>query len=568
MFKSFSSCSFLLLNVCLLALIACKNKQPPPVTEIVATPEKLNETATENIRKTLAYAADNKGLIGDSLRLTYYNLLQMVYEKGDYNLLWSSTEQWKPLADSLYQFVSEARNFGLFPEDYYADLLSVIRQRFEQDSLARQDRRDAALWSRADLLLTDAFMRIVHDLKLGRLPNDSISLRKDTLLTDDFYEQQLNILLKSGLLLKTLRPLEPRHEHYRVLKASIPAFLENADTRIYTHVPSPKTDSVNFAFLLQKRLYEGGYISFDSARADSSQLARAVKKFQKEIGITTDGKAGEVTLRMLNLTVREKFIRIALTLDKFKLLPEKMPERYVWVNLPSFTMRLQVKDSVRLESKIICGKPQTRTPLLNSAISELITYPQWTVPNSIIKKEILPAVKRDPGYLARKGFSLVDTGGNEVDPFSVDWTKYKQGIPYKVVQGSGDDNALGILKFNFPNKYSVYLHDTNQRYLFNQTMRSLSHGCVRVKEWEQLAYYMIRNDLLPPDSLEKPVVLPLEDSLATWLARKEKHNIPVKKRLPLFIRYNTCEANEKGIVFFDDIYGEDKRLQELYFGGK
>jgi murein L,D-transpeptidase YcbB/YkuD len=219
-----------------------------------------------------------------------------------------------------------------------------------------------------------------------------------------------------------------------------------------------------------------------------------------------------------------------------------------------------------LESKIICGKPNTRTPLLTSEISTLITYPQWTVPASIIEKEILPGVKRDSDYFAKKGFSLVDKEGEEVDPHTVEWWRYKKGIPYKVVQGSGDENALGVLKFSFPNKYAVYLHDTNQRYLFAKSSRSLSHGCVRVQNWEKLAYSMVRYD--NKESLEKRPSS-TEDSLTTWLKRKEKHSIIVRNRLPVYIRYFTCEADNTGkLLFYDDMYGEDKLLRDRYFAGK
>ena len=147
----------------------------------------------------------------------------------------------------------------------------------------------------------------------------------------------------------------------------------------------------------------------------------------------------------------------------------------------------------------------------------------------------------------------------------MDWSKYNKGIPYKVVQGSGDENALGILKFNFPNKYAVYLHDTNQRYLFSRAMRSLSHGCVRVQEWEELAYYIIRYDYKDKFTEE---AFAAEDSIATWLERKEKHTIPVRKRLPLYIRYFTCEGENGKLLFYDDIYGYDKALREKIFAGK
>ena len=194
----------------------------------------------------------------------------------------------------------------------------------------------------------------------------------------------------------------------------------------------------------------------------------------------------------------------------------------------------------------------------------MITYPQWTIPTSIIVKEILPAVKKDPGYLQRKGFSLVDKNGDEVDPYTVDWAKYSKGIPYKVVQGSGDDNALGILKFNFSNKYAVYLHDTNQRYLFGLVSRALSHGCVRVQEWDELANYIIRNDSLNATGRN----FTKGDSLHHWLQKKEKHSIPVRNRIPLFIRYFTCEGRDGGIFFYDDIYGDDKKMQSRYFADK
>ncbi len=215
-------------------------------------------------------------------------------------------------------------------------------------------------------------------------------------------------------------------------------------------------------------------------------------------------------------------------------------------------------DSITLSSKIICGKPVTRSPVLNSFISELITYPQWTVPQSIIEKEILPGAKRNSSYITKKGFSLLDKNGNVVNPDSVDWSKFKRGIPYKVVQGSGDDNALGIIKFNFYNKYAVYLHDTNQRYLFANTDRALSHGCIRVQNWEDLAFDILRRE----EQSSK------EDSVRVWLKEKKKHSVTVRNRLPLFIRYFTCEGKDGNIVFYDDIYGEDQILAKKYFSGK
>ena len=544
--------------------MSCKNSRKKSGDTVGHSPQEVQQKTEDLLRNFIDYAIDHNGRVDDSIVLGQPKLVQLLYEKNKFVPAWSLKEKWLPLGDSLFNFISTAKLNGLFPEDYYIKSLQDIRTKFFNDSAAKSDRKDAGMWTRAELMMTDAFISIVRDIKLGRLPQDSVTLRKDSVLTGEFYLQHFNELRHLGSIAKLVRILEPKHKGYQLLKAGIPKFLDSADYRDFTNVPAPaKIETSDFRKALQKRLFEGGYIAFDSVMADSSQLANAVKKFQQNKNITVDGKAGEGTVRMLNLSDREKFIRIAISMDRYKMLPEKMPEKYIWVNLPSYYMQLQSGDSVKLVSKIICGKAKTRTPLLTSAVSEIITYPQWTIPTSIIVKEILPAVKRNPGYLSRKGFSLVDGKGDEVDPYTVDWAKYSKGIPYRVVQGSGDANALGVLKFNFPNKYAVYLHDTNQRYLFGAASRSLSHGCVRVQEWEKLANYIIRNDR--PEAEGKIAIL---DSLTSWLSKKEKHSIPVKNKLPVYIRYFTCEGKNGSIVFYEDIYGEDKNLREKYFASK
>jgi murein L,D-transpeptidase YcbB/YkuD len=552
--------SFHLPGICILFLFvffACRNKNKMPVTTIVKTPQEMQQKVPDLIRSYVDLA------VSDGKMLRFPSLVQMIYEKNNYDPIWSREQHWLPLGDSLYNFIGGAQLFGLFPEDYHHGELTTIRKIFLNDTAAKGARKDASLWSRADVLLSDAFVHIIKDVKLGRLPQDSITLRKDSALTDEFYKERLAIFQHSGSLALVISSLEPKQERYDSLKAGIKKFLDRADFRSFTILPSP-ADTILFKKALQRRLYEEGFLATDSVAADSSHIASAIKKFQSGNGIKADGKIGSVTLRILNLTDKEKFIRIAISMDKYKMLPEKMPAKYVWVNLPGYYMQLIENDTVKISSKIICGKPLTRTPQLTSAISEMITYPQWTVPNSIIVKEILPGLKKSADYIGRKGFSLLDQEGNEVDPFSVDWSKYTKGIPYKVIQGSGDDNALGILKFNFNNKYAVYLHDTNQRYLFGQMSRALSHGCVRLQEWRSLAGYILQNDSLNAKGHDYTKT----DSLLSWLNKKEKHSIPVRNRIPLFIRYFTADVKNGNIVFYDDIYGEDKWLEEKYFTGK
>jgi murein L,D-transpeptidase YcbB/YkuD len=197
-----------------------------------------------------------------------------------------------------------------------------------------------------------------------------------------------------------------------------------------------------------------------------------------------------------------------------------------------------------------------------------VIFPTWTVPSSIIKKEMLPGLKKNSNYLARKGLQLYSNKGELVDPSTINWAKYSKGIPYKIQQGSGDDNALGVIKFNFNNPFDVYLHDTNQRYLFKNGMRALSHGCVRVQDWEKLAFYIARNDSLKNEKAGGDTLKYNTDSITNWIDQKERHRIDIKYKIPLFIRYFSCEALNGAIKFYDDIYDEDKKMKDKFFGLK
>lgn len=564
--KQFGSSSYLFpLFLFLLFLNACGNGETEEVKDIVVEPEQMNERVKTNISELLSRIEDD-GKADDSTTVSRFGAVDAWYRQADFKAVWSSDEHFISLADSMLLFIQQARLYGLFPNDYHYPVLKNIAARFAADTAAVGDRRDAALWSKADVLLTDAFFNIAAHLHVGRLKIDSTFMNPDSVLTDNFFQSNLNAVIKGKSITEVLHALEPLHEGYIELKEATKQFIDSANfDKKFTYVSYPYKDSLAFVKSLTKRLQEEGMLSWQLEQVDSAQLKEALIKLQKKKELTVDGKFGVQVVRLLNNTDAEKFKRIAINLDRYKVLPPKMPERYIWVNLPAYKLELWDNDSLRLESKVVVGKPNTRTPLLTSRISDMVTYPQWTIPNSIIMKEIVPALRRDPGYLAKKGYSLLTWEGEEVDPYTVDWTKYKKGIPYKVVQGSGDDNALGILKFNFPNKYSVYLHDTNQRYLFKNAKRALSHGCVRVQEWEKLTYYISALDSInyefDPSRVES-------DSLRVWLERKEKHIVKVKTKLPVYFRYFTAAGKEGKLIFFEDIYNEDKVAREAYFSTK
>lgn len=541
---------------------SCNNHKTIKKKEIVKAPEKMDDQISDNIRSVLDYAASYNGKINDSVQLAQFKLVNTFYSENNFKGVWSNTEKWNPVADSMFEFIKNSMYYGLYPEDYHFTELKNIRSIIERDTLARMD---AVVWTKADLMLTDAFMQTLKDLKEGRMVDDSVSIVSRENAADSFFIPRIRKALSSDSVTPVFTKVEPGNIYYTSLKERLPAFVDNMDTNKYVYINFPYIDTLQFYKDLHKRLMQSGFATDANEMPDSATLSKEVKKYQAKHKLTADGKPGEETIRRLNSYDYEKFRKIAVTLDRYKELPA-FPENYLLVNIPAFSLKVWDKDSVIITSKVIVGKPTTPTPVLRSAISNMVTYPNWTIPESIIKKDILPALKVNPGYLASKGFSLVDYHGEIVDPYSVEWSKYKTGIPWKIVQGSGDDNALGIFKFNFSNPYSVYLHDTNQRYLFANSNRALSHGCVRVQNWEALAFYIAKNDSLAATKGHR--ISYNEDSIKTWIANKDRKSIMVKERLPLFIEYFTCEATKGQIVFYKDIYHKDQALEEKYFGDK
>jgi murein L,D-transpeptidase YcbB/YkuD len=542
----------------LLTLMAC-HRSHKETREVAKTPAQVQALVGDDLKSMLEYASDNKDKLNDSIVLAYRKLEDTVYDNNGYTPLWSNKEHWLPAGDSLLVFIRNSKTYGLFPSDYHYTALSFIQRVIDEDTMAR---KNPTLWTRADLMLTDAFFSLVKDLKQGRLDYDSVTLRKDSVLPDSLLFQALAAARQSGHPAAVLDSLEPRHPGYDSLKAGLQDFLATAHFRYLTWLvyPYDKKDSAVFAVALANRLREVGYLDSVVGQPDTAALAGAIRNYQATNKLKVTGRVnGDMVTMMNNNSDWEKFKRIAINLDRYKLLPDTMPKTFVWVDLPAFTLQVVDSDTVVMESKVIVGAPKTRTPLLTSEISNFVTYPQWTVPVSIIMKEMLPAIKRNIDYLRKQNLMVVDDRDSVRDPSTINWRRMnKNNFPYQIKQRQGDDNSLGVMKFNFKNKYDVYLHDTNGRWMFDKTFRALSHGCVRVKEWRKLSDFLTRKDTMRYHP----------DTLRAWIRRQEKHTVYGFAHVPIFIRYFTCEGIKGKVVFHDDIYGEDKELRNRYFANK
>ncbi len=559
-----SAFSFTLMVLCLF-ILSCNSNDSISEEKIVTNPEQMDEATGNSIEELVSYALTHAGKIDDSTRLKLTAVVSHFYKSNDFKNVWSKKEKWQPLADSIFKMAEEAELYGLFPKDYQANKLSAIKKVLDTDSLKRLD---AVLWSKADMLLTDACLHIIKDLKYGRLSNDSAALASDTTTLTTTLVSLQQSLLDGKSFTAFVNSIEPKENGYANLKSGIRQFLDSMDRKTYTYVSYPykkndSKDSLFFIKTLQRRLSESKCINFTNKLPDSTQLDSSIRKYQKLKSIKPDGKISAALVKMLNTNDVERFKRIAVTLDRYKKITDSFPERYIWVNLPGFYMQVWDNDTLALESKIICGKPATPTPLLKSVITDMITYPTWTVPTSIIAKQYLPKLKNNSNYLARLGLRLVDSKGQTVSGSSVNWGKYSKGIPYKVVQASGDRNALGVMKFNFNNPYAVYMHDTNERWLFKNSSRANSHGCVRVQEWEKLARYFTLIDSL--NLRAGDTLLYTFDSVKTLLSEKKNRRLPIKTPVHVYFTYYSCEGKDGKIKFYDDIYGDDKALREKYF---
>jgi L,D-transpeptidase YcbB len=546
----------LLFFILSLFFFCCKNNKKQPDTDIVNNPAKMPDHISNDLEKTLYFIAHNKGDLNDTVHVNYIKLEDSVYNTKNYSSLWNKDEHWLPLANSLYEFIENSKEYGLFPDDYHYNALSFIRRVLVEDSIAK---KNAVIWARADILLTDAFFKLAKDLKQGRFAYDSVTLRTDTLLKDSLLTQTLEQAIRSGSIDSTLTDLEPKLVGYDSLKTYLKSFLATAKFKPYTYLLYPYKDSITFFSQLEKRLFENGTIMSDSLEMDTAQFAGAIKKFQKKRGLRITGHISESVVDELNNSDIVKFKRIAVNLDRYKLLPDTLPHTYIWVNLPSFMLQVYDDDTVAFESRIIVGDPKTRTPLLTSQVTNFITFPQWTVPLSIIFKEMLPKIQQNIDYLKKENLMVVDKDDNILDPKKIKWSKLsKKHFPYYLKQQQGDNNSLGVIKFNFRNKYSVYMHDTNVRWMFGKAFRALSHGCVRVKEWQKMSDFLVRNDTMRYHP----------DTLRAWIKRQEKHVVSGFQRVPVFLRYFDCVGVNGRIKFYDDIYEEDKFLREKYFGDK
>jgi murein L,D-transpeptidase YcbB/YkuD len=245
---------------------------------------------------------------------------------------------------------------------------------------------------------------------------------------------------------------------------------------------------------------------------------------------------------------------LQINMERWRLERNTLAKHKIFINIPSYMLKVLQDDSIIFESRIIVGATDWQTPELNGIVDCIVTFPYWYVPRKIAVKEYLPAIRRDTSFLRRNQFDVLNRKGLILRPDSIPWEDFDEDyFPVTLRQREGSENSLGVLKFVFDNPYAIFLHDTNAKKLFRKKDRALSHGCIRVDKANDLAHYLVTG------STNMRSVL-----LDNYLNAKERHSISIPIPVPLYIRYFTCEAMKDGVIFLEDIYKKDQALIDAF----
>lgn len=542
---------FIILSALTLAW-GCSDNAEPAKTELVEKVEDVNKKVTELLKEALK---NREVILAGKDTLAAPSLVSMIYKQKDYSPIWCSKGELLPQGDTLFNLIMNAGDYGLVPTDYYiAGIDSLLS--FSRDP--EIGKYDAAKLYQADLLLTDAFFVMSVHLGKGRLMSDTTLSSWSEAKADSNIVGLLSDALAKNTIRQTLEQLEPKHADYHNLKLALKKLrAEFTSSDGWDTLPPIEQDTALFYSLLKTRLMASNDYDSTVAGNDSMKLAAAIRSFQSKHALETDGKPGKNTRRLLNLTLTDHIRQIEINMERWRHEPGELPERYVWVNIPSYRMKVVEADTIAMQSRIVAGDPKTPTPLLHSTINYFLIYPYWNVPHSIATKEMLPKIQRDTSYLRKNRYEVLDRSNNVIDPAAINWKKYsKNNLPYRFRQREGEDNSLGVIKFNFNNKHGVYLHDTNAKRYFGRDIRALSHGCMRLEKYMDFANYLIRDDSLR----YRP------DSLQVYLDKRERKQISLKKPLKIYVKYYTCEADTLGnIMFYTDIYRKDEQIRKALY---
>jgi len=484
------------------------------------------------------------------------------YEQIGYKLGW--TREGKPTAQALelIAILSGADAKGLDNKDYdgarWPDRLKTLQTIPSESNLVR-----------FDVALTVSAIRYISDLHLGKVAPKTLHKDFDPERAKHDPGAFLAVKVMGAASVKeALAPIEPPFPGYQRTLGALEKYTQLVKEEAPDPLPqatkpiSPGQDYEAVAKLVRRLQFLGdlpGSVSVEEgSQTYSGEVVDGVKRFQTRHGLEAAGKLGPQTITELNRPMSDRVEQLRLMLERWRWLPHQFPEPPALVNIPEFVLRAyEAPGKPALIMPVVVGRAmRTQTPVLERDMKYVVFWPYWNVPPSILRGEIIPKIAKDPAYLQKNAFEVATYGGQVVTDsvVSEDVLAQLRAGKLMVRQKPGPKNALGLVKFIFPNDQNVYLHSTPAQSLFSQTRRDFSHGCIRVEDPQALATWVLRNN---PGWTRERVE-------AAFKAQKEQQ-VNLTREIPVLIVYGTAIAKENGQVFFvEDIYGFDQALGKLF----
>jgi murein L,D-transpeptidase YcbB/YkuD len=514
----------------------------------------------------------NSGSLPDLEHPAFNSYLQQVnkfYQQGGYAPAWLRDRRPSPQAMAMIGEFKQAQLKGLTPDDYDASRWDARLAKLGSASPPPSDSEQVHF----DLALTTCAMRFISDLHVGKINPQHFKFgleigRKQYDLAEILRTQ----LLDAPDVAAAIANVEPPYDGYRRAEATLPEYLKLAAQGDVARIPAPPRSvhpRQRYAEIpqLAARLRQlGDLAASQDVSADSGiysgPVVDAVKHFQGRHGLAPDGVLGAGTVSELNKPLAYRLQQLDLALERYRWIPRRFPEPPIVVNIPEFRLRtLRRQPAEFLSMNVVVGRAyRSQTPVFADEMRYLIFRPYWNVPTAIQRNELIPKIQRNPNYVAAHQYQIVNGNGAVVTDGAVD-ADVLRGLrsgAYTIRQRPGPKNALGLVKFIFPNDYNVYLHSTPQPDLFSRARRDFSHGCIRVENPAALAAWVLRN---------KPDWSP-DRIRATMNGDTDNIQVNLDKPIPVLILYSTAVVEpDNEVHFFDDIYGYDASLQKALQAG-
>ncbi len=522
---------FCFLFLCILGLVQCSSEDKN--TQIVS-PSFLDDK-TIGFEEKMDFLFNKNGSINIPMNEIQVKNVRSLYSKISFKPIFHIDTALNLLGQQMEEILLNPLPFGLAPS-------RII-------SLDSGDH-----WVVRELKLASNLTTILGDLNFGFIDFDSVQFKPINLYSCDSILgktlQQDSIDLSEFILSQG-----PADTNYRFLANTLYKYCKiyPTDTTTFS-LKNKKEDTLNYEQNIILALQSKGFLK-DTSNYD---WKNALREFKSSCGFENSSIVTDAVLSALSESTEQKIIRAGLTLDKLRQ-QKKKEKKHVRVNLPSFLLYFVAEEKVQSKHRVIIGKNKTQTPEFTAKINTIVSFPFWKVPHSISDNEILPAVRRNKAYLEKHHYRIYQNG-QEIDPQTVDFSKYYKRFPFTTIQDPGPENSLGILKILFYNEHGVYVHDTPTKYLFRRDYRSFSHGCMRCEKPIELAKVILDFDSISP-TMKNEVT---RDSLDYYIENEIHQKIKLKRSIPIYIEYNTVTADEKNIYFHNDLYARESKLIALY----